>query len=559
MTNRVAILAGSIAWSALAAGASVISAQTAPSAAQTPTLRVETTLVEFTIVATDGRGQPVTDLKADEISILEDDESRPVAFFRFEGASDGVAPAKPDPLPAGIFTNRAEYSPGPPRNLTAVVLDAINTPPGEQAAVAAQVARYLQRIPSGSRLGLYRLGRQTVVLHDFTQDTAALQARLTKGAAQTEMVKDDPGGDFADLARGTTAERAQAMSEMTESETRMLAGRTDAVRNERLSATLAGLEALGNHLAGVPGRKSLVWISHGMPVVAFTGGFLNRYDERIRKTAERLASQGITVYAVDARGLDPPDMETSSLAPRSSRGGRPPRSQPLNARPIEQGRSWASMEILTDLTGGRLVTFTNDPSEGINASSEDMRGSYSTGFYATRNPDDKWRRVKVRVARRGVTVRHRQGYLASIREPDDAPDWTADRWRSVAFHPLGSTAIRFDARCELDGGTLHVLVQVAGADVAFRHADRQLVADLDIGLAEKSASGPVRVGHEQAELKFPEDARNDPRSALVRFLKKWPVNATTSTVRLIVRDRTSGRYGTVDVAIANLATRARPD
>jgi VWFA-related protein len=562
-TRPLALLAGSIAVSALAAGVSGHSPQ-APAADQVLTLRAETTLVEFTIVATDGRGRPVTDLKADDISILEDGKPRPVAFFRFEGATGGeaggdgtapAAPAKRDPLPAGIFTNRAEYSPGPPRHLTAVVFDAINTPPDAQATVTAQVVRYLKGIPPDSRLGLYRLGQQTAVLHDFTQDADALRARLAKDSVQAEMLKDDQGGDFAGLSQATTADRARAMNQAAESEARMLAGRTDALREERLSATLAGLEALGNHLAGVPGRKNLVWISHGMPTVAFTGGFINRSDERIRKTAERLASQGITIYAVDARGLEPPDMQTSNLASRSSHGGSAPRPPPLNARSIAEGRHRASMEILADLTGGRLVMFTNDPSEGVNAAAEDIRGSYSTGFYATRDPDDRWHRLQVKVSRRGVTVRHRQGYVASATEADYSPDWTADRWRSVGFAPLGSTAIRFDARCEFQAGTLQVLLQVTGADVTFRRADRQLVADVDVGLAEKTATGPVRVGHEPAELKFPDDPRNDPRSALVRFVKTWPVNANTSAVRLIVRDRTSGRYGTVDVSLAGLATR----
>jgi VWFA-related protein len=559
-THPLAVLTGSIAVSVLAAGASGHS-QHAPAAGQAPTLRVETTLVEFTIVATDGRGRPVTDLKPEEISILEDGEPRPVAFFRYEGpiggeaGGEGPSPAKPDPLPPGIFTNRAEYSPGPPRTLTAVVFDAINTPPTAQTVVAAQVVRYLQDIPSDSRLGLYRLGQQTAVLHDFTQDAAALRARLTQGSAETEMVKDDMGGEFAALARSTTLDRAQAMGAMAESEARMLAGRTDAVRNERLSATLAGLEALGNHLAGVPGRKNLVWISHGLPTVAFTGGFLNRSDEQIRKTAERLASQGITVYAVDARGLEPPDMQTSSRASGSSRGGPPPRPRSFDARAIGEGRDRASMAILSDVTGGRLLTFTNDPSEGVTAAAEDIRGSYSTGFYVTRDPDDRWHRLKVRVSRRGVTVRHREGYVASATEAEYSPDWTADRWRRVAFAPLGSTAIRFDARCELQAGTLRVLLQVTGADVTFHRAERQLVADVDVGLAERAANRPVRVGHEPAELKFPDDPRNDPRSALVRFVKQWPVNVNTSAVRLIVRDRASGRYGTVDVPLADLATR----
>jgi VWFA-related protein len=436
-----------------------------------------------------------------------------------------------------------------------VVFDAINTPPQAQAVVTALVVRYLQGIPPDSRLGLYRLGQQTSVLHDFTQDAAALRARLAKDGVQVDMLKDDQGGDFAGLSQATTADRARAMGQAAESEARMLAGRTDAVRDERLSATLAGLEALGDHLAGVPGRKNLVWISHGMPVVAFTGGFVNRYDERIRKTAEKLASQGITVYAVDARGLEPPDMQTSSLAFRSGRGGPPPRPRSIDARPIGEGRDRASMAILTDLTGGRLVTFTNDPTEGVNAAAQDIRASYSTGFYATRDPDDTWHRLEVRVSRRGVVVRHRQGYVASAIGRDDRADWTADRWRNVGFAPLGSTAIRFDARCELDGGTLRVLVQVTGADVTFRRADRELVADLDVGLAEKTAVGPVRLGHVPAELKFPDDPGNDPRASLLRFVKSWAVSADTSTVRLIVRDRSSGRYGTVEVALANLARR----
>ena len=67
----------------LFAGSIVGNAQQATS----PTFRAGTTLVDFTIVVVDARGNPVVDLRKDEISIAEDDANREVAFFQFEGST----------------------------------------------------------------------------------------------------------------------------------------------------------------------------------------------------------------------------------------------------------------------------------------------------------------------------------------------------------------------------------------------------------------------------------------------------------------------------------------
>jgi len=125
----------------LAAAALLLSAAGAIYAQQesTPIFRAGTTLVEFTIVATDRRGQPVTDLKADEVVIVQNGKPRPAAFFRFEGAAfaPGAVEAKPEPIAPGIFTNRVEYAPGPARNVTAIIIDTLNTVPEDQVAVKA--------------------------------------------------------------------------------------------------------------------------------------------------------------------------------------------------------------------------------------------------------------------------------------------------------------------------------------------------------------------------------------------------------------------------------------
>lgn len=128
--------------------------------ASTPIFRAGTTLVEFTIVATDANGRPVTDLAPNDITVLQNGKPQPVAFFRFEGAAlePGALEAKHDPIAPGIFTNRAEYYPGPSRNVMAIVVDTLNTIPEDQAAVKAQVMQYLRALAPNTRVAIYSLG-----------------------------------------------------------------------------------------------------------------------------------------------------------------------------------------------------------------------------------------------------------------------------------------------------------------------------------------------------------------------------------------------------------------
>lgn len=52
------------------------------------TFRAGTTLVEFTIVALDDKGNPVTDLTREDLVVTEQGQPREVVFFRFEGAPE---------------------------------------------------------------------------------------------------------------------------------------------------------------------------------------------------------------------------------------------------------------------------------------------------------------------------------------------------------------------------------------------------------------------------------------------------------------------------------------
>lgn len=66
----------------------------------------------------------------------------------------------------------------------------------------------------------------------------------------------------------------------------------------------AVLQAVARHLASVPGRKNLIWITVGFPAVSMEGSTLvANFNPRMEAAARALTNANFAFYGVDALGL----------------------------------------------------------------------------------------------------------------------------------------------------------------------------------------------------------------------------------------------------------------
>ena len=533
-----------------------------------PTFRASTTLVQFTLVAEDHSGNPVTDLRQDEIQIVEGRQKRDVAFFRFEGSAQNATASAPVPtLPRGVFSNRPEFTVGAPRNITAIVIDALNTRAQDQLTVRAQVMRYLSTITPDTRVALYRAGEHMQVLHDFTSDMRSLRAHFDQNALEAPVhtgvtvTVDVPG--VAEYDRGPESETVDILELANREQARVNEKSNQQIQDVRSELTLHALEVLGNHLAAIPGRKSVVWITPGTPMTSMGAGdkWVANYEKAVRALARRMATQGITLYPVEAFGIRPPDLSqvAQPASPNTNRSTVSSRIAAARAManeatertsPTDERRLPSAMETLAEVTGGRIIRNTNDLTDGMKQAAADLRGAYSVGFYVPQNPDNEWHPFEVRVSRPGVKLIHRQGYLGL---PDHKPqEWLDEDWRAASNNPLGSTAVRIDAKCTLIGDSLNVITNIPGEDLQFRRVSGKPTTELDVALAEKVPQGLVGVRHQVMAFQITEADMADLSQVRVRFPVDWPLKTTSQTLRLLIRDRYSDKYGTIDFAIKDL-------
>jgi VWFA-related protein len=530
-------------------------------AQDTPTFRSGTTLVEFTVVALDDKGNPITDLSKDDLLLTDRGQPREIAFFRFDGgAVPADAAAPPPPLPAGFVSNRPEYQAEPQRNVTAIVLDLINTAPPDQNGARSQLLQYLKELPSNTPVGVFQFADNAPmrVLQPFTNRVELVRSRMAslESALRRELVTPDSagakivGGECAGAERGGpvrsastsgpgggrgSSTMAEGMAGMATAESNSLKGINESIRTVRLSKTIASLEALGDHLAAIPGRKNLVLITSGMPIrflPTAIDGKRTVTQPLVLPVARRLANQGVAVYPVDAKG-GCRALDTSKT--EGPYGANDPPWQVFD-----------TFNVLADVTGGRVVKYENDLSQGVVLAAKDLRGTYTVGFYASDEPDDRWHPLEVTTKRRGARLRHRQGYLSVARvEPQSlAPEL----WGQLAQAPLLSSSIRLNGRTNVAANKLSLMLQIAAGDLYFRDKDGKTVADLEIGVVEKTAAGPTNIRQQLMEVSLNAPLK-DRQSQLIAVPTSWAVNAGTSAVRVIVRDRFTGRYGTLDISL----------
>jgi VWFA-related protein len=548
-----------------------------------PSFRTGTTLIEFTVVVTGEDGRQVTDLKQDDVSIVEGGRPREVAFFHYEGAPPAAIRVRSQPLPPGIFTNRPEYAPGPPRNILAILIDSLNTRAEDQVKVLAHILAFVGAVPSDTRVAIYRTGERVHVIHDFTDDVEGLRKRLMKDGLeaprdnqQTVAVQQMIIEPWQAEAMAATMEASLevAYQEMATVEERS----NQFMESRRIEYTMSSLEAVGNHLAGIPGRKNLIWMTSGVPMISAQtrDPWPENYVGSLRRVAQRLASQGVAMYPVEAAGVRPIYLNVNAGVRGSTRGVEDSATSGedaiartaarVEARQNARGatrspsqmsttsdapRMLGTMDLFADLTGGRALRNTNDLLAGVKAAAEDMRGTYSVGFYVPQESDERWHTFTLKVRRPGVKVVHRQGYLSTA-ATKQSELWLADQWRAAANNPLGSATVRLDARFELRGETLSAILQIPAEDLSFRPLNGSIACTLEIAIAERTPQGLLGIRHELGSFALKEGQAQNLPAVTVRFPKQWTIDAKTSLIRVVIRDRYTGHFGTLDVPVAAL-------
>ena len=379
------------------------------------------TYVLVPAVVTDKDGKPVTGLKKEDFLVQENGKEQRVASL--EEIKPNAVPLSRPATPGNEVTNQVP-SDVTPRRLVIIALDIVNTPFLDQTRARQAMISYLsENIPSGALYQLVIIENNGLrVIHDYTQDPTTLIAALKTVHGQFSTTNSVDSAALravsTDLGR-TTVPAIPTVIDTGLPEIPALidfvTGRAESSYAQQRSAdaagsTLAAFQQIAARASGIPGRKSLIWVTASFPFSIDPGsGSVNvgLSFAAYQHTMNMLQNQLISVYPVDIRGL----VTTSADA-----------SMHLNAKENKQAAALISdqsnrlldtldtMRAFADMTGGHAYVSTNDTSGAIRDAAQDGSDYYLLSYPVDKNDRRPgWRKIVVKVGDYHVRARH--GYF----------------------------------------------------------------------------------------------------------------------------------------------------
>lgn len=531
------------------------------------TVRVTTRLVLVDVVVTDKEGRPVTDLKREDFTLLEDGKAQEISVFSFEQASLPTSADTPT-LPEHVYSNQTAGQARGPLNI--ILLDFLNTPAGDQAHARDQILKYLQtNFQPQQRTALLVLTDRLYVLQDFTTDPEKLRAAAERATPQDSLALmiESPFQVAPEAIRNVP--NAELHFTIPERMNMVLLGMS---ADARARQTLSAVTAIAQNVAGYPGRKNLIWVSSGFPFTILPeqlkhDEFQRNYLQQVKQTAALLTVSQVAVYPIDPRGLAgyAPDLEGGQMPARQDivamveQPGSPYRSRDRAAmsRTELQG-SHAGMKRLAEDSGGRAFTNRSDLGTAVTEAVADGSQYYSLGFYpAAAGEKSKQHKIEVRLARKGVDARYRRGY--EVLEAADRSERSEEEQMQELMAALASslppTAIAFQSRVlppaasDPAAVTAEFLVDVKSAEFTAAEDGRRLVS-LDVLAAGVDAErNIVASASRRLDFQFPADVFERLREQGLPYKLELSVPPGSYQLKLLVRDNLSGRLGRVDVPL----------
>lgn len=474
-------------WLFLALGlASLANAQAkkpAAAKAEDPGAFVDTVnvgVVNVDVYVTDKKGNPVTGLKKDDFQLFENGSKVEVSNFYAVDSGKAVAqpsdlaqaapaaPPVPGAAPAAPADLDSVRTPEEQRLRLIVYIDNYNLRPFNRNRVMRELRAFIgTKLGKDDQLMLVTYDRELHIRRTFTSDPSLI------AAAMLELEKISAQGVHADSDRRDALKQIEDSRSVGEAES--IAHTYAQSTYNDLSFSIDSIKKMIDALAGMPGRKAVLYVSDGLQMIAGQDIFYavqNKYSEQsssmtstlefnVARRLDELTAQAnanrVTFYTIDAAGLRSYD---SNSAENQSAASAPGLSQLVDSVRISNLQS--TLQTLAEKTGGVAILNTNVITPRLERVARDFNTYYSLGYTPPHFGDGRYYKIDVKVKnRKDLQVRHREGYRDKSTEARMSDGTLAALNFPFEENPLGVTLEFGQPRQREDGFYLvPVLVRI---------------------------------------------------------------------------------------------------
>jgi hypothetical protein len=202
------------------------------------------------------------------------------------------------------------------------------------------------------------------------------------------------------------------------------------------------------------------------------------------------------------------------------------------------------MFLLARLTGGDVYLNTNGIEDSIQSAIEDAELTYTLGFYpAEETQDGQTHKLSVKVARKGVSVRHRENYSASLGPAAAEERPTLDQ---LIADSLDASQIGLTAQATADAsrpGWFNLRLVVDLHDVKLEHQGSQWMGAIEVSIHPEGSTVLRKITR---KIEIPEDQLAAGLEAGVEIQTQIE---GAGVARVVVQDQGSPAAGSVRIRL----------
>ncbi|HEX6199137.1 MAG TPA: VWA domain-containing protein, partial [Thermoanaerobaculia bacterium] len=384
---------------------------------------IDVEVVELEVYATDDAGRPVTGLGPGDFTVRVDGREVEVTGF-YAAGEPAPAPAATAPA-AGTPPEPPTAAPAPDSRAGVSFVIYIENgylDPGQRGRAMNAVEEFFAgNLRPGDRVMVVSHDLALEVLQPFTTDLDRVQAAfssLSHASSRGVHNQAEWVGIYREIEQSEFRRRGGIASNDPCAEIgRSVADRIRGLHGEA-QMSLEALRSVAESLAGVEGRKMLLFVGAGPPLrpgedlLAILGKVCGRGDtmaaiefdltDELHDIAVEANTAGVTIHTLDAGGLR---ARMHGTVTAEIRGLLTPEVEHLTVSNVHD-----TIYALADQTGGRAILNANDPRPDLELVGEDLTTFYSLAFADPHGRDGRVHRVAVEVGRPGVRLRYRETY-----------------------------------------------------------------------------------------------------------------------------------------------------